>query len=112
MEDRDNSFYDSRLVPADKKLLADWQWKIKKIKQQERPKEYLETRDEWLKNAERERIKNGLIPASMHDVPPPWDRGHGLALSRYNDASRHLPVLRREKALFFPIQKKTREGIG
>jgi hypothetical protein len=85
MKDRDNSFYDSRLVPADKKLLADCQWKIKKIEQQDFPKEYLEIREEWLKDAEADRIKNGTIPASMHDVPPPWDKGQGLALSRYNE---------------------------
>jgi hypothetical protein len=85
MEDCDNSFYDSRIVPADKKLLADCQWKIKKIKQQDFPKEYLEIREDWLKNAEADRIKNGTIPASMHDVPPPWDKGQGLALSRYNE---------------------------
>jgi hypothetical protein len=85
MEDRDNSFYDSRLIPADKKLLADCQWKIKKIKQQDFPKEYLVIREEWLREAEAARIKNGTIPVCMHDVPPPWDKGQGLALSRYNE---------------------------
>jgi hypothetical protein len=85
LEDRDNSLYDSRLVPEDKKLLADCQWKIKKIKQQDFPKEHLDIREEWLKNAEADRIKNGTIPAAMHDVPPPLDQGQGLALSRYNE---------------------------
>jgi hypothetical protein len=37
-EDHDNSFYDPRLVPSDKKLLADWLGRIKKVKQQELPK--------------------------------------------------------------------------
>ncbi len=68
MEDRDNSFYDSRLVPADKKLLADWQWKIKKIKQQEFPKEYLEIRDEWLKNADIYRQRKDTLNANIKYV--------------------------------------------
>ncbi len=84
-EDHDNSFYDPRLVPSDKKLLADWLYRIKKVKQQELPKEYLDTREEWLRNAENERIKSGFVPACLHDVQPPYDKGHGLALSRYNE---------------------------
>jgi hypothetical protein len=35
--------------------------------------------------AEAARIKNGIIPVFLHDVPPPWDTGKGLALSRYNE---------------------------
>jgi hypothetical protein len=84
-EDEDNSLYDSRLPPADKRKLADCQWKIKKIKQQDFPKEYLEAREEWLKEAEAARIKNGTVPVCLHDVAPPWDKGQGLALSRYNE---------------------------
>jgi len=84
-EDEDNSLYDSRLPPADKRKLADCQWKIKKIKQQDFPKEYLETREEWLREAEAARIKNGTVPVCLHDVAPPWDKGQGLALSRYNE---------------------------
>ncbi len=84
-EDHDNSLYDSRLLPADKKLLADCQWKIKKIKQQDFPKEYLVIREEWLREAEAARIKNRTIPVCLHDVQPPWDKGQGLALSRYNE---------------------------
>ena len=84
-EDQDNSLYDSRLLPADKRILAECQWKIKKIKQQDFPKEYLETREEWLREAEAARIKNGTVPVCLHDVPPPWDKGQGLALSRYNE---------------------------
>jgi hypothetical protein len=45
-EDHDNSFYDPRLVPSDKKLLADWLWRIKKINQQDVPRQYLDTREE------------------------------------------------------------------
>ena len=42
-------------------------------------------REEWLREAEAARIKNGTIPVCLHDVQPPWDRGQGLALSRYNE---------------------------
>jgi hypothetical protein len=84
-EDHDNSFYDPRLVPSDKKLLADWLWRIKKINQQDVPKQYLDTREEWLKNAQEEYIKSGFIPACLHDVEPPYDKGHGLAALRYNE---------------------------
>ncbi len=42
-------------------------------------------REEWLKNAEDQRVKSGIVPASMHDVLPPWDKGQGLALSRYSE---------------------------
>jgi len=102
-EDQDNSLYDPRLIPADKRILADWQWKIKKIKQQDFPKEYLDVREEWLKEAEAARIKNGTIPACLHDVPPPWDLGRGLALSRYNemiiyDMNRRISELRERNA--------------
>jgi hypothetical protein len=84
-EDHDNSFYDPRLVPSDKTLLADWMHRIRKVKRREFPKLYEDTRDEWLKNAEIERIKNGFVPACMHDVEPPYDKGHGLALLRYEE---------------------------
>jgi hypothetical protein len=84
-EDEDNSLYDSRLLPADKRILADCQWRIKRIKQQNFPKDYLEAREDWLRDAEAARIKNGTVPACLHDVAPPWDKGHGLALSRYNE---------------------------
>ena len=84
-EDHDNSFYDPRLVPSDKTLLADWMHRIRKVKRREFPKLYEDTRDEWLKNAEIERIKSGFIPACMHDVEPPYDKGHGLALLRYDE---------------------------
>ncbi len=102
-EDQDNSLYDSRLLPADKRALADFQWKIKKIKQQDFPKEYLDKREEWLREAEAARIKNGTIPVCLHDVQPPWDIGKGLAQSRYNemiiyDMNRKISELRERNA--------------
>jgi hypothetical protein len=80
-----NSFYDPRLVSSDKKLLADWLWRIKKDKRQELPKQYQDVRDEWLRNAENERIKSGFVPACLHDVEPPYDKGHDFALLRYDE---------------------------
>ncbi len=32
-----------------------------------------------------ENIKSGFVPACLHDVQPPYDKGHGLALLRYNE---------------------------
>ena len=32
-----------------------------------------------------ERVKSGFIPACLHDVEPPYDRCHGLALLRYDE---------------------------
>ena len=84
-EDRDNSFYDPRLAPSDKTLLADWMHRIRRVKKRDFPKQYEDVRSEWLMNAEKERIKNGFIPACLHDVEPPYDKGHGLALLRYDE---------------------------
>jgi hypothetical protein len=84
-EDHDNSFYDPRMVPSDKTLLADWAYKIKRIKQRDPPQEYLDVRQEWLRNAEQQRIKFGTVPTVLHDVEPPYDQGRGLALMRYDE---------------------------
>jgi hypothetical protein len=84
-DDRDNSFYDPRMVPSDKTLLADWAYKIKRIKQRDPPQEYLDVRTEWLKNAEQQRIKFGTVPTALHDVEPPYDKGKGLALMRFDE---------------------------
>jgi len=84
-DDRDNSFYDPRMVPSDKTLLADWSHKIKRIKQRDPPQEYLDIRTEWLKNAEQQRIKFGTVPTALHDVEPPYDKGKGLALMRFDE---------------------------
>ena len=85
MEDHDNTYYDPRMIPSDKTLLAEWLHKIRRIKRNELPTEYLEMRQEWLRNAEQERIKNGTVPPELHDVQPPWDKGRGLAQLRYNE---------------------------
>jgi hypothetical protein len=84
-EDHDNTFYDSRMVPSDKTLLADWLHKIRKIKSNDLSMDYLKDRDEWIRIAENERIKNGIIHPVLHDVEPPYDKGKGLAPVRYNE---------------------------
>ncbi len=85
LEDRNNSLYDSRLPPEQERQLQEWQWKIRKIKSNDLPKEYVDTRTELLQEAEDERIKNGTVPAYLHDVQPPWNKWIGLAITRYNE---------------------------
>jgi hypothetical protein len=102
-EDHDNTFYDPRMIPSDKTLLAEWLHKIRRIKRNELPTEYLEVREEWLKTAEQERIKIGTIPPALHDVEPPWDKGKGLAHVRYNemivvDFEKRIAALRERNA--------------
>jgi hypothetical protein len=102
-EDHDNTFYDPRMIPSDKTLLAQWLEKIRRIKRDDLPKEYLDMRQEWLRNAEEERIKNGTVPPALHDVQPPWDKGRGLAQLRYNemrvaDFERRIAALRERNA--------------
>ena len=102
-EDHDNTFYDPRMIPSDKTLLAQWLEKIRKIKRDDLPKEYLDMRQQWLKDAEEERIKNGTVPPALHDVQPPWDKGRRLAQLRYNemrvvDFERRIAALRERNA--------------
>ena len=84
-------------------MLAEWLHKIRRIKRNELPTEYLEIREQWLKSAEEERIKKGTIPPVLHDVEPPWDKGKGLAHVRYNetmviDFERKIAALRERNA--------------
>ena len=102
-EDQDNTFYDPRMTPSDKSLLADWLHKIRRIKRNELPTEYIEIREQWLQSAEQERIKKGTIPPALHDVEPPWDKGKGLAHMRYNemmvvDLEKRIAALRERNA--------------
>jgi hypothetical protein len=102
-EDHDNTYYDPRMIPSDKTLLAQWLEKIRRIKRDDLPKEYLDMRQEWLRNAEQQRIKNGTVPPELHDVQPPWDKGRGLAQLRYNemrvaDFERRIAALRERNA--------------
>jgi hypothetical protein len=67
-EDFENSHYDSRMVPADKKLLADLTWNIKSIKTKVLPKEYTTQRQNALENSQAEFEVNGKTPVYLHDV--------------------------------------------
>ena len=91
------------MIPSDKTLLAQWLEKIRRIKRDDLPQEYLDMRQQWLKDAEAERIKNGTVPPALHDVQPPWDKGRGLAQLRYNemrvaDFERRIAALRERNA--------------
>ncbi len=84
-------------------MLAEWLHKIRRIKCNELPTEYMEIREEWLKIAEQQRIKKGTIPPALHDVEPPWDKGKGLAHVRYNeiivvDFAKRIAALRERNA--------------
>jgi hypothetical protein len=87
MEDFENSQYDSRMVPADKRILADLAWKIKSIKTKVLPKKYTTQRQNALENTQAEFEVNGKTPMYLHDVKPPWNLGVGLAITRirYNE---------------------------
>jgi hypothetical protein len=85
MEDVENSLYDSRMVPADKKVLMDALWKIKCIKTKVLPKEYTTQRQNALDKAQREFEASGQTPAYLDGVKPPWNGGVGLAFARYNE---------------------------
>ena len=84
-EDYDNSHFDSRMVPADKKDLATLEWKIRSIKTNTMPKEFTEMRQNALRKAQTEFEKSGVIPAYLSGVKSPWDIGTGLSYVRYNE---------------------------
>ena len=84
-EDYENSHYDSRMVPADKKDLATLEWKIRSIKTSDLPKEFTEMRQNALRKAQTEFEKSGVIPAYLSGVKSPWDIGTGLSYVRYNE---------------------------
>jgi hypothetical protein len=85
MEDVENSLYDNRMVPADKKVLMDVLWKINCIKTKHLPKEYTTQRQNALDKAQREFEARGQTPAYLDGVKPPWNGGVGLAFARYNE---------------------------
>ncbi len=83
--------------------MADWLHKIRRIKGKDLPEEYLVMREDWLKIAELERIKNGTVPPALHDVEPPYDKGKGLAHMRFDeikiaDFERRIAALRERNA--------------
>ena len=84
-EDINNSRYDHRLVPADKRKLADWEYRISRIRQQSAPQAYIDIRTQVLNSAEEARRRNEETPIWLHDSTPPWNEGTGLAITRYDE---------------------------
>jgi hypothetical protein len=84
-EDYENSQYDNRMVPADKKVRAELEWKIKSIKTNVLPKEFTTQRQNALQKAQTEFEKSGIIPTYLSGVKTPWNIGVGLSHVRYNE---------------------------
>jgi hypothetical protein len=98
-EDYENSHYENRMVPADKKIKVALEWKIKSIKTNVLPKEFTEMRQNALQKAQTEFEKSGIIPTYLSGVKAPWNIGTGLSYVRYNEwvlaeLERNLSVLR------------------
>ena len=84
-EDINNSRYDHRLVPADKRKLADMEFRISRIRKQTAPQSYIDTRTQVLNSAEEARLREEETPIWLHDSSPPWNEGTGLAITRYDE---------------------------
>jgi hypothetical protein len=104
-EDYENSHYDNRMVPADKKTRADLEWKIKSIKTNVLPK------------AQTEFETSGVIPTYLSGVKPPWNNGEGLAYVRYNEwirtqLERQLSLLRVRNAQTCALEDASKDTDG
>jgi hypothetical protein len=117
-EDYENSQYDNRMVPADKKVRAELlEWKIKKIKTNVLPKEFTTQRQNALQKAQAEFEKTGVFPVYLHGVKPPWDIGVGLAYTRYNEwilteLERQLSILRERNAQTCALEDASKNTDG
>jgi hypothetical protein len=117
MEDVENSLYDNRMVPADKKVLMDVLWKINCIKTKHLPKEYTTQRQNALDKAQREFESSGQTPAYLDGVKPPWNGGVGLAFTRYNEMilaklEMQLSLLRESNAQACKLKDASSETNG
>jgi hypothetical protein len=76
-EDYENSQYDNRMVLADKKIRAELEWKIKRIKTNILPKEFTTQRQNALQRAQKEyrRVEKPqcTFTASNHHGTSGWD---------------------------------------
>jgi hypothetical protein len=84
-DDYNHSWFDDRMTPADKTQLAKWLYQIKRIKAHDYSSDYIKQRSEGLDVAQREYERRGSIPAYLNGVPPPWNEGVGLAITRFNE---------------------------
>ena len=84
-DDYNHSWFDDRMTPMDKTKLARWLYQIKRIKAQDYSSDYIKQRSQGLDVAQREYDRRGAIPAYLSGVPPPWNEGVGLAITRFNE---------------------------
>jgi hypothetical protein len=84
-EDRDNALYDDRMIESDRKDLVDWLYQIRKIRQNDLPKQFIKQREQDLDNAQADFISSRKIPVYLDGVKPPWNQGTGQAIIRYNE---------------------------
>ena len=84
-EDRDNALYDDRMIESDRKDLVDWLYQIRKIRQNDLPKQFIKQREQDLDNAQADFKSSKKIPVYLDGVKPPWNQGTGQAIIRYNE---------------------------
>ncbi len=84
-DDYNHSWFDDRMTPTDKTKLARWLYQIKRIKAHDYSSDYIKQRSQGLDVAQRECERREAIPAYLSGVPPPWNEGVGLAITRFNE---------------------------
>jgi hypothetical protein len=84
-DEYDHSHFDKRMTPSDKTKLARWMWQIKRIKSGDYPMDYIKQRSQALDTAQEDYERRGVIASYLSDVPPPWNKGKGLAITRFNE---------------------------
>jgi hypothetical protein len=83
--DYDHSWFDDRMPPADKTMLAKWIYQIKRIKSHNYSSDYIKQRQNALDAAQKNYERRGEVAAYLSGVPPPWNEGTGLAINRFNE---------------------------
>jgi hypothetical protein len=116
-EDYENSHYDNRMVPAEKRTRVELEWKIRSIKTNVLPKEFTTQRQNALQKAQTEFEKSGVIPTYLSGVKPPWNNGEGLAYVRYNEwirtqLERQLSLLRVRNAQTCALEDASKDTDG
>ena len=84
-DEYDHSHFDNRMAPSDKTKLARWMWQIKRIKSSDYPMDYIKQRSQALDAAQEAYERRGVIATYLSGVPPPWNEGTGLAITRFNE---------------------------
>ncbi len=73
------------MSPSDKTKLAKYSWQIKRIKSHDYSSDYIKQRSQALDAVQRDYEGRGDIAAYLSGVPPPWNEGTGLAITRFNE---------------------------